>query len=451
MLSNKSHISNSSTKSHIQRHRQNISVPIKYNSDQHDLHNLHNLPKSYSDKNAGTFLKKSDVLFKKENDEFKRISEMVNSIKDAGQSPFKLTKEDKVYNNEIDAKHGELPIIGDGAGLLVNYDKQLTKFTFYKQNDQLIGSFTIPQLIRYLGHYWDTYDQFMAQTNYTQAIDIIESLVGSAKYNETEKIVAVILNDYKKSPFMGNIEMLINLNNGLHDFEKNSLTGELDKVDKKIQPKIIITIKQFIYLLVHHTLKIITIASENIKNSTQNTIKESLMRYSLGLVFRISQFIKEQLEDQIGKYDQITNQMVTIHNSRDVVGQKMDVMNKLIKDQNTKIETILNKLEEQHKNKMIEQLGGKNGYTSNDSKLDKISSSSLSDDNNNQESSTASSSSSSSSSPESGEKQNLSNTSITEDQDDVNITNIIGADEENEKNKEDNNNPKSEYSAIYEI
>lgn len=423
MLNNKHHNDNSSV-------QQKPHILVKHNSEQNEKDTRRIL----SDKNSKTFLKKSDILFKNENEEFKRISEMINSIKDTKHSPFKLTKEEE--NLEMNEK---LPIIGNNNGLLVNYDKNMTKFTFYKQHDQLLGSFTIPQLIKYLGHYWDTYDQFMSQTICTNSSDIIESFIGSAKYNKTEKIVAVVLNDYKNSPFMGNIEMLINLNNGLHEFEKNNLSGELNKVDKKIQPKIVVTVKQFIYLLVHHTLKIIAIASDNIKNDTNNSLKESLMKYSLGLVFRISQFIKEQLEEQIGKYEHITEQLVTTHNSRDIVGQKMDTMNKLLKDQNSKIDILINKLESQQRNKMIEQLGGEKGHSHDDLKLDKITSSPE------QESSTSESDSISKS--EDKHKNGMSDTSITDSQDNINNIEEVGA----TLNDNDKDSMKSEYSAIYGI
>jgi len=101
------------------------------------------------------------------------------------------------------------------------------------------------------------------------------------------------------------------LNNLFFTYENKELLTDIATInDEKIQYNIKLSIKQFIYLLINHTLKIIAIASEEIKNDpTQEMMKQKLLKYSVALTYRISNFMKEHLDNYNVQYKALYDQL----------------------------------------------------------------------------------------------------------------------------------------------
>ncbi len=204
----------------------------------------------------------------------------------------------------------DLQEIKESSGqALVNIDKKDNRFNFYDKLQVYLGSFSIDELMKYIAHKYDPKNQFLPSINqqrYNEAINIINKMIGSVKYNKNLKYAYIDLLNYDDSPFMGNINSLVKLNNMLHNFEKDKLENALALVDDEYAKKIRQFVKKFIYIMLNYTLQLISITSEAIKNeNTREALKKELMNYSIGIVFRISQYVQDQLRMLTDKADEI--------------------------------------------------------------------------------------------------------------------------------------------------
>ncbi|AYV78732.1 MAG: hypothetical protein Edafosvirus28_5 [Edafosvirus sp.] len=306
------------------------------------------------DNNTQQIIKEEINEIEQDNNEIKKkkINEVINTF-----------QQDKIFadiplNTE---KDNDLPDSQIGS-ILISYSEKKNKFSFFNSKQQTLGSFSIKQLIKYIGNFVDSYEQFMRNVKLETSVYVINTFMCTIDYSNNN--INIILYDHIKSPFMGNIELLIKLNNGLRDFQKTNLNNELEKVDKKFKKKIISAINQFIYMLLNHTQKIIAIACEKVNSdNSYEGIREGLMKYSIGSVYRISQFVKEQLNVHMQNYEELNNYMNKTKELKISISNKMDKMNQLLEEQNKKINIIVDKIEENNKNKLVEQAGG-NDYDS---------------------------------------------------------------------------------------
>jgi hypothetical protein len=214
------------------------------------------------------------------------------------------------------------------SNIYVGYSDNEQLFMFKNIDNQYIGSFSIPDTIKYFGSVVDPQKQFMKhlnELNYTNSAVIIKQFIGYPTYKELVNYIDIKLHDYDSSPFMGDIEMLVKLNEQLHKFEQLSLSNELQYVDEKYRHKVELTIKKLIYSLLNYTLNLISTMSELIKLDTdKDRLKQELIKYSVGTVYRISQFVQQQLKIVMIKNDQIHKTLTNSMNLRKIVESKLD-------------------------------------------------------------------------------------------------------------------------------
>jgi len=317
----------------------------------------------------------NDNIEDMEDNKKKKITEVIGTIQKENQIEFLV--------HEKNDSHDEEAISGS---ILISYNEKKSKFSFFNSKQQTLGSFTIKQLIKYIGNFVDSYEQFMRNVKLETSVYVINTFLCMIEYNNNN--INITLYDHIKSPYMGNIELLIKLNNGLRDFQKNSLDIELNKVDKKYKKKIISAINQFIYMLLNHTQKIIAIACEKVnKDPSYETIREGLMKYSIASVYRISQFVKEQLKVHAENYEELTQYINKTNDLKLSLSHKMDKMNQLLEEQNNKINIIVEKIEDNNKNKLMDQAGGDDSDNSEDQDEDEINDFKISSDSNEKSSS----------------------------------------------------------------
>jgi hypothetical protein len=255
----------------------------------------------------------------------------------------------QVYN----APANIIKVPENNDSIMVKYDGSTDNFTFFDYKNSPLGSFNINQLMRYFGIKWD--NKFMQNIDSGTSMDVIHSLIGNVTIDKDTNRVIVKLKSYLDSPFMGDIEMLFKFNNAIRNFELNSLENELNKIESlKTRKYIRMTIKQFIYLILNHTLKIIATISEQIKNdSTKENLKNTLLKYSVGIVHRISSFVRDQLELNIIQLDKLNENTTKLNDVRQLIIKKFDSIGSTIDKQNDKI------------NQMISQHGGSIATSSN--------------------------------------------------------------------------------------
>jgi len=252
--------------------------------------------------------------------------------------------------------------------IYVGFSKNKKKFIFKDEYDKYMGSFNINNLIKYFGSVYDTNDQFITNVNdidYQNGIQIIEKFIGKVNYNKQLRVADIVIFSPTESPFMGNIKMLMILNDLLYEFENNKLQNELSNVNIKIRPKIERIIKQFIYTLHNNTIRIISIVSNSIKDSNI-AIKSNLINNSIKLMYRITNFVQDQMKIVMDKNKNIEEmQMISLK------------LNKLVI---TKYDNILNEINKQKKYILAKPKyylsgGGEDSEDSDNSRITTISSS----------------------------------------------------------------------------
>ncbi len=158
--------------------------------------------------------------------------------------------------------------------------------------------------------------------------------------------IQVSLLNHISSPFMGNIEMLINLHQSINLFESSQLDIELAKIsDKHTRSKIVNIIKQFIYLLLNHSLKLIYVLVETIKNNPEKkSVCESLLKHSIIIENKITKFVKDELDKKIKEYKALQDDVVRMGSIKVDLFEKVSKLEKSVFDQNLEIKKILTSL-----------------------------------------------------------------------------------------------------------
>jgi len=251
---------------------------------------------------------------------------------------FVITYYKMQHSNISDNKHS----ISKGQ-IIVDFNNDDYKFIIYDRNKSLIGSFTSLNLIKYVTS--KIYPSFLSYVDNTLCVPIIETYVCNV-VNDIDSIKINLLNQLQ-SPFMGSLDMVVKLYQGIHEFEKKSLDAELLKLsDSKIIKKINTIIKQLIYLLLNYSLKLIATISDAIKSDdTKADIKESLVKYSVAIVYRLNNLMKHEIENRVREYDTLQNDLLRMGAVKLEMYKKINELNHSVTIQNKQIEDIVYKLD----------------------------------------------------------------------------------------------------------
>jgi len=255
-------------------------------------------------------------------------------------NPFKI---DNFNLNEITKKYSDEEFIrsvfDNEKKLLVSVNEKLNKFSIFNENNNLIGYFTIHHIIKYLGDIYDTKQQFLKEIDvvvYQKSKELIKALVFKLKYNKKNKYSDIIISDYTRSGFMSDIELLIKLNNQLHKYQLEELQNDLSKVDINNRIKMEQNIKKFIFILLNYTLKLISIVSEQLKDDDdRKELRNNLINYSIGIVYRINLFVQDQLKVINNQQKTIRESLETNIQIKNVIKEKLDVLIKYLSKQTT--------------------------------------------------------------------------------------------------------------------
>lgn len=205
-------------------------------------------------------------------------------------------------------------------GIYVGHNKDNGKYYIRDESGQNIGEMSINNIIKYLGSIHDEGKQFMINIPEDQqkmAEVTFKRLVGDVKLDE-DKYALISIHDYTGSPFMSDVQLVMQLNKEIIDFDKNKLDDALRVVDKKIIPKIRGIIKKFIYTMLNYTLQLI----EKVGDEQENT--KELINYSVSTVYHISQYVQQQLKDSMDKVSKLNKAVDNSNKLRKIVESKID-------------------------------------------------------------------------------------------------------------------------------
>ena len=151
--------------------------------------------------------------------------------------------------------------------------------------------------------------EFMGQFDINNVFSIIKKTQNNIDEKTKQLIEMTILttgidNKFKlnaTSPFMNDIDILIELNKIA---QKNAVSLSPSD-DNKI-------IHRFVCMLIEHTLNTISIVSKKLKDTQYDNLKNKLMRYSTGLVYKVTCYIQQSLISSEKQYSELKNTMEQI-------------------------------------------------------------------------------------------------------------------------------------------
>ena len=281
----------------------------------------------------------SDKISDKAND---KANDKVKNNLASTQTADNNKKNDSILNIEkvkVKVKHrskSEKKIYHDPGVILIRCDED--KFSFYNNFHTLLGSFTVYQLVKYVAK---NCEKFLDDVSNGTSDALIETFICT---NKTGKLVLL---DHISSNFMGNLEMLIRLNNCLFQYEKEKLIIHVQNATIEHQKKIISSVKTLIFMLLNHTFKIIVTISDELKRNPTNdkVLENKLMKYSVGIVYRLSYYIKNIVDKHAKTSNDINDNFEKINVIKQELSHKISKLTDVIITQNDKIDIILDKLD----------------------------------------------------------------------------------------------------------
>jgi hypothetical protein len=224
--------------------------------------------------------------------------------------------------------------------LIVNFDESKYKFTLYNCPDLYIGSFDVFQLMKYINQNTPKYLE-----NVTDDIScaIIEKYICKIDCDTN----LITLQNHIESQFMGDINLLLKLYKCVNEFIINNFETELK--NSNCTPEeckmIAMCIKQFIFMLLCHSLKIIANITEIINDDPEKQqMKIKLMEYSIAIINKINTFMKIEFKkklDEIHKLFDLSNKLTSV---KSLLIQKIDKLNFNIATQNNKLDLLLKEI-----------------------------------------------------------------------------------------------------------
>lgn len=234
---------------------------------------------------------------------------------------------DTMHIKKIDTYDNLILNIPSQDRVIINFDKKNDIFTIYDDRNVIIGSFGIGDILQYLHN-----------KNSSISHNLIDKLIFYVDKNNE-----IHIRSPTDSPFVGDLDLLMKLNNGISNYEKYHLDNDITKHDTTTKKKIKILYQNLTCSLSHHILKIISIISNEIKSDdSKKELKDKMLRYSVSLTYRLGSLIKKQIDANIEKVEMISesiSKMLEIKekmiNSIRELDDKISLQNEILKQANS--------------------------------------------------------------------------------------------------------------------
>jgi hypothetical protein len=250
--------------------------------------------------------------------------------------------------------------------IIVEHNKEKNEFVLKDANKQLIGSFYVLQIFKYIN---EDVDNYLVNTNIGTAKELIIKYIYSKEKDPEGKYDLI---SYLDSPFTGNIDLIAQLYSDIIKLE-DELNKEL--LDKKIEiaEQIKIRNNKFIYNLLGRIIKLSNTLVDQINSNPDQhnkTVKDNLIRYSAGSVYKISQMIKDDVTIKSLQLKNVKEDISKLGKIQESMSNKLNSLQETIDNQTTQINTLIQQLER------TEQRGGNKSSSSKSSNSSKSTNSS---------------------------------------------------------------------------
>jgi hypothetical protein len=259
------------------------------------------------------------------NDKVKHLSE--NKVNDNLKTPQNQQNQNPMIVNNFNIINKTTNMI------IVKHDKDKNVFSFYDNSNNLIGSFSVLELFKYI----NKDDTFLIGTNTSTSKEIIEKYICVYKDDKIEII------SHLDSPFTGNIDLMA------------GLYADIIKVEEKINSELVMMsdiqhiekIKnnntKFIYELLIRILKLSNLLIEQLETNPNynRNLKDNLIRYSVGSLNKICKMTKDDILIKIMKIDTIDTKINKLEKIQENIQSQMVSLKTIIEQQNDNIKQLM--------------------------------------------------------------------------------------------------------------
>lgn len=245
------------------------------------------------------------------NGDIEYVNKGISDINPQSQYDHSIRKMEQQKENKVVKEY----LLQYSSGTITVNVSDENKFLFYDSNHILIGQFTIDDVINYIlqSHTNDIVPDHSQLSNVQSMKKLIETSICTRLPNGDFKLNTT-------SPFMNDIDLLMIVNKLLKHFEKTNLQTFISSSNVNTSK----LIKLFIYTMTEHTLNVISIISKQLKNSTDEKLKLKLVRYSIGLVYRLTQYLNSTIVETENNYNKIMSSIDSLKATETTIENKLE-------------------------------------------------------------------------------------------------------------------------------
>lgn len=271
---------------------------------------------------------------------------MINSEEHTTIKPD-LHKSEHVKSEVHKSEHvkSEHPVVyyNQDNSIIINFNQEDYSFKVFNINKTFLGSFSNKDFLKFITQ--KVCPTFFLNVGSDSAFPLIKKYICDVIFvDDTYKIKLL---NYLESPFMANIEMIIKLYQGI--IQLNDIVKiEIEKISDQITKKQIIKIlKQLAYVFLNYSLRLIAQISSTIKNDqTKTQLKDTLLRQSVMIVYKLNTFMRDELEEKTFTYKLLQDDLIKIGQLKLEMYRKINDLDKRVTNQNTQLSELKNKFDQ---------------------------------------------------------------------------------------------------------
>lgn len=225
-------------------------------------------------------------------------------------------------------------IYNQDNSIIINFNQEDYSFKVFNINKMFLGSFSNKDFIKFITN--KVYPGFFLNIGSDSSFPLIKKYICDVVFvDDTYKIKLL---NYLESPFMANIEMIIKLYQGIVQLN-DVVKIEIEKIsDQIIKKQIIKILKQLAYVFLNYSLRLIAQISSTIKNDqTKAQLKDTLLRQSVMIVYKLNTFMRDELEEKTFTYKLLQDDLIKIGQLKLEMYRKINDLDKRVTEQNTQL------------------------------------------------------------------------------------------------------------------
>ena len=227
----------------------------------------------------------------------------------------------------------------NNSTIIVEHDKSTNEFTFKSFNKNILGSFNILQLFKFLNNDCESY---LTDIN----IGTSNIIISKYLYNPSNDITNTCdLISHLESPFTGNIELLVKLYADIIKVE-DKINEEILTKSRDVAEKIKEKNNKFIYNILIRILKLANTLSEQFRDDKIK--REMLIKYSVGSAYKLSMMTQDDITIKKMQYETIQIDIDKLRKIQETINSKLDNLIQTIDTENININILINHLSNKH-------------------------------------------------------------------------------------------------------